>query len=120
MGRMGAIDQRDNAASWITVEARKDTRDPDEVNSPFVWLIDELQECLPEELRRHDHSRDGLAAAIHRARKSNWWPVLLPPSIRAKYASLLESPQQGRRGSKGSRRDLGRIESGGASVLGVL
>lgn len=72
---------------------RKD-RGPDEENSQFVWLIDKLQKHLPEELRRHKQSANALAQAIYRARKSNWWPELLPPSIRAKYASLLESPQQ--------------------------
>ena len=57
-------------------------------------LIDELQKHLPEELQRHTQSLDALAQAIYRARKSNWWPVLLPANIREKFASQLESPQE--------------------------
>ena len=77
--------------------ARKDLNNAEEVKSPFVWLINELHKHIPQELRRHDHATVTSAAleqAIYRARKSNWWPMLLPPSIRAKYASFLESPQE--------------------------
>jgi hypothetical protein len=71
--------------------ARTDTRDMKKVNSEFVWLINELQEHLPRSLRRHDHSTDALAKAIQRARKSNWWPKLIPPYLREKFAPDLES-----------------------------
>jgi hypothetical protein len=78
--------------------ARKDSRKrrSHEVSSSFVMLIDALQKKLPEELQRHKilKTTDALEQAINRARKSNRWPMLLPPSIRAKYASFLESPQE--------------------------
>jgi hypothetical protein len=76
--------------------ARKDSdkrRDPDIV-SPFVSLIKEFQKHIPERLRRHDHSPAALEQAIYRARKRNWWPVLLPTNIREKHAAWLESVEQ--------------------------
>jgi hypothetical protein len=78
--------------------ARKDSdkRDSDQI-SPFVSLIKELQKHIPEQLRRHDHpmvTSAALEQAIHRARKSNWWPQLLPQSIREKFASFLETPRE--------------------------
>jgi hypothetical protein len=74
--------------------ARKDSdkRDSSEKSSGFVLLIKALQEHLPQGVRRHTQSDDALAGAIYRARKSNWWPVLLPANIREKFASK-ESPK---------------------------
>jgi hypothetical protein len=72
---------------------RTDSRDKD-VNSEFVCMIKELQEHIPKELRRHDHSPDALAKAIQRARKSNWWLKLIPPNIREKIALDLESSDE--------------------------
>jgi hypothetical protein len=82
--------------SELPTQVRKDTdkRDPDKVFSPFVSLIKELQKHLPAELRRHDHSTAALEQAIHRARKSNRWPMLLPPNVRERYAPLLESYEE--------------------------
>jgi hypothetical protein len=74
---------------------RTDTRDVKKVNSKFVWLIKELQEHVPRELRRHEQSTDALAKAIQRARKSNWWLKLISPAIREKFAADLESPDAG-------------------------
>jgi hypothetical protein len=37
-------------------------------SSPFVLLVEELQNRLPKEARRHDHSKEALARAINRAR----------------------------------------------------
>jgi hypothetical protein len=76
--------------------ARKDSdkRDSSEKSSQFVLLIKALQEHLPQGVRRHTQSDDALAQAIYRARKSNWWPVLLPANIREKFASELESPKE--------------------------
>jgi hypothetical protein len=79
--------------------ARKDSdkRDAENVKSPFVRLIRELHKHVPEELRRHDPrhvTKDRLEQAIYRARKSDWWPVLLPANIREKFASELESPKE--------------------------
>jgi hypothetical protein len=76
--------------------ARKDfrKRKANQVESQFVRLIDKLQEHMPEELRRHTQSLDSLAQAIYRARKSNWWPELLPPNIRKEFESFLESPEE--------------------------
>jgi hypothetical protein len=73
---------------------RTDSRDADNVNSEFVWMIKELQKHIPKELRRHDHSADAVAKAIQRARKSNWWLKLIPPNIREKFALDLESPDE--------------------------
>jgi len=70
---------------------------PDRPSSEFVSLIFELQKQIPINLRRHQHemvTNNALAKAIQRARRSNWWPELLPPSIRKKYESFLESPEQ--------------------------
>lgn len=72
---------------------RTDSRDLENVNSEFVWMIKELQEHIPKKLRRHDQSPDALAKAIQRARKSNWWPMLLPQEIRDKFSLDLESPE---------------------------
>jgi hypothetical protein len=60
--------------------ARKDLHKNDAVsgNSAFVLMIDELQKHIPEELRRHTHSKEALAAAINRAKKSNHWREPLP------------------------------------------
>jgi hypothetical protein len=60
--------------------ARKDVdkRDSSQVNSEFVLLIDELQKHIPKNLCHHTQSIDALAQAIYRARKSNWWPELVP------------------------------------------
>jgi hypothetical protein len=76
--------------------ARKDSdkRDSDRVKSQFVLLIDELQKHIPKKLRRHAQSTDALAQAIYRARKSNWWPQLVPQNIRGEAASLEESPEE--------------------------
>jgi hypothetical protein len=78
--------------------ARKDSdkRDPERV-SPFVSLIKELQKHVPAQLRRHDHptvTPAALEQAIHRARRSNWWAILLPPKVRERYKSFLESSQE--------------------------
>jgi hypothetical protein len=72
--------------------ARKDSekRDSNQVNSQFVLLIEELQKHIPKKLRRHTQSSDALAQAIYRARKSNWWPELVPPNINVEGASLVE------------------------------
>src|SRR5262249_53837085 len=65
-------------------EVRKDSniRPSKEVSSAFVMLIDNLQKYLPRDLQRHKilTSADALEQAIYRARKSNWWPMLLPPA----------------------------------------
>jgi hypothetical protein len=73
--------------------ARKDRllRKPNQLDSQFVRLIKELQERMPEELQRHTYD-DALPQAIYRARKSNWWPKLLPPELRERFATDLESP----------------------------
>jgi hypothetical protein len=79
------------------VRKDSDKRDAENVKSPFVRLIRELHKHVPEELRRHDPryvTKDRLEQAIYRARKSNWWPVLLPANIREKFASELESPKE--------------------------
>jgi hypothetical protein len=39
-------------------------------HSPFVLVVAALQDCLPASARRHHHSMDALAAAIHRARRN--------------------------------------------------
>lgn len=72
--------------------ARKDSdkRYPDRPSSQFVLLIDKLQEYIPQELQRHTQSTDALAGAIHRARKSNWWPDLLPPNLTEEDRLFLE------------------------------
>jgi len=70
---------------------------PDRPSSQFVSLIIELQKQIPVSLRRHQHEMvtiNAPAKAIHRARKSNWWPELLPPSIRKKFEHFLESPEE--------------------------
>jgi hypothetical protein len=74
---------------------RKDSRKPkpSEPNSGFVLLIEALQQYLPKELRRHA-TDDALPQAIYRARKTDWWPELLPPNIREKFAAELESPAE--------------------------
>ena len=74
--------------------ARKDSdkRDANEVNSQFVWLIKELQKHVPNELRRHVSS-DALPQAIHRARKSNWWPDLLPKNLTDDERAFIEAPE---------------------------
>jgi hypothetical protein len=72
---------------------RKDS-DKSEVHSQFVLLIEKLQERLPKKLRRHNHSKEALAQAIIRARKSDVWADLLPQRIREKFAKFLESPEE--------------------------
>ena len=47
--------------------ARKDKSATD-ATSPFVALVDELQQIIPDDYRRHTHSTDALAKAIERAR----------------------------------------------------
>jgi hypothetical protein len=37
-------------------------------HSPFVLMVEALQDCVPASARRHHFSRDALATAIHRAR----------------------------------------------------
>jgi hypothetical protein len=75
--------------------ARKDSdkRDATKVNSQFVCLIRELQEHIPNELRRHI-SPDALAQAIYRARKSNWWPDLLPKKLTDDERAFIEAPEE--------------------------
>ena len=53
-------------------------------------LIAALQQHIPKELRRHE-TQDALAGAIHRARKSNWWPRLLPPNLTDEERAFLET-----------------------------
>jgi hypothetical protein len=77
----------------LPYKTRKDKSDIDQVNSQFVWLIKEIQKHIPKELRRHSHSTDALAIAIHRARKFNWWPKLAPPNISEEAASSVELPE---------------------------
>jgi hypothetical protein len=79
----------------LPTAARKDSdkRDSAKVNSPFVWLIQELEKRIPKDLRPQ-RAPDALTQAIHRARKKGW-PEILPPSIKAKFAAYLdESPQE--------------------------
>jgi hypothetical protein len=47
------------------------TKGSDKTNahSPFVLMVAALQDCVPKKARRHCHSNDALATAIHRARK---------------------------------------------------
>lgn len=80
----------------LPTAVRKDTNlrvDREEKNSGFYNFISELQKHIPEELRRHK-TPDALAAAIHRARKSNWLPMLLPLKVREMFAAYLESPEE--------------------------
>lgn len=75
--------------------ARKDVdkRDSSQVNSQFVLLINELQKHIPKKLCHHTQSIDALAQAIYRARKSNWWPELVPLN-EEEAASLVESREE--------------------------
>ena len=84
--------QRHGLPSAARKDSDSDKPYPDRPSSNFVRLIDELQKHIPKELRRHTQSFDGLAQAIYRARKSNWWPQLLPPEVREKFAADLEYP----------------------------
>jgi hypothetical protein len=53
----------------LPYKVRMDTdKKAEDVHSPFVRLIRELQKCLPKECRRFTHSDDALAKGIHRAR----------------------------------------------------
>jgi hypothetical protein len=83
----------------LPTEVRKDSdkRDADRVNSPFVRLIYQLQNCIPENLRRHAHSKDGLSQAIHRVRKLDLRNRLLTPETRTRFAEFLESTDERRR-----------------------
>jgi hypothetical protein len=54
-----------SAASKGRVKSKSD------YHSPFVFLVEALQSCLPSEVRRHHHSRISLATGIARARRPN-------------------------------------------------
>jgi hypothetical protein len=46
----------------------KGSVDPEKI-SPFVRLVDKLQDCVPKAARRHTQSKGALAGAIYRARR---------------------------------------------------
>jgi hypothetical protein len=102
-----------------------DKRHSNRVSSPFVMLIDTLQKKLPKELQRHKilKTADALEQAICRARNRNWWPMLLPPTIRAKFASELESPDERNeryeKFKQGLRTSLGWVERRRGSFVNV-
>jgi hypothetical protein len=55
--------------SGLPYQVRKDTdKNKSDVPSPFVKLVRELQNCLPQECRKFTQSDDALAQGIHRAR----------------------------------------------------
>jgi hypothetical protein len=54
----------------LPYKVNKSTRKPGYAPSPFVTFIQKLQESLPKEFRRYDHSDDAIAQAIVRARRS--------------------------------------------------
>ena len=93
--------------------ARKDVdkRNSSQVNSQFVLLIEELQKHIPKKLCHHTQSTDALAQAIYRARKSNWWPELVPLN-EEEAAPLVEFAKSKRRDTEDFDRNLRWIQTG--------
>ena len=106
----------------LPVTARKDTRKPGQMKSPFVSLITALNERLPKELCRHN-TKEALPAAVNHARKSNWW---FPPPTRnlsEDEKAFLDTPDQRTDRSKKFKERLANdpnwIQRGPGSFISV-